>query len=246
MVNIDPTARFRTLNMQWPFPRAVDGRVLEPHRRRASRPRSPSTSSSPSRARTRPERRHRAAQRHQQLPHKVVDLGFSESDTQRRRLASSAPAQGTKLLHEVGAQPGRAAVPVRLRRRDPARWTTRSARCTTLAVVDRARSRHPQARFEAVHRHALDRLRGAGRHVPHGLVLAGLLGTRRQARRLPARNFFRGKIVVIGATASIAPGHPPDLDRHPMPGPEIQANAIEHRPARLPALVGRRAGSTSS
>jgi adenylate cyclase len=225
VVGIDANT-FDQLNLSYPFPRHVHAELIE--RIASERPAAIAydvqfTESSP-----------RGPKDDEALVEAIERAGgttvFSTTETNghgnTRFLGSS---EGTKILQEIGSRPANGLFPY-----DPGGVIRRMAYSIggldTLAVAtaEVATHRHvaragfggegawidfagPTNTFPYVS--FSDALSGK---IPHSLLHGE-----------PAGSFFRGKIVVVGATApTLQDIHPTSTDSQ-MPGPEIQANAID-------------------
>ncbi len=225
VVRID-SRTFVDLNKQFPFPRAVDGRVI-----------------------SNIAKEHPAAIAFDVQLSEPSALGQNDdlallndinnysgkvvvSDTDpllaNRQVKFLGSGEGTKLLHEVGAQPAFGGFPF-----DPGgvirKMSYSGYGLTTLDVVT--------AELVTHHRITPRQLDGGTTWIDYvgpsstfpylsfsQVYYDTYSGTRRGTPLPP--NFFRGKIVVVGATATnLQDIHPTSTDSA-MPGPEIHANAI--------------------
>jgi adenylate cyclase len=221
IVRIDAKT-FDDLNTQWPFPRAMHARVLD--RIAAGRPAAiaydvqfsePSTGSA-------------SASQSDELAllnaindsHGRTVFSTTETDAQgnTRFLGSS---KGTKLLHEVGSRPANGLFPFDNPGGVIRHMSFSIGHLDTLAVVT--------AKIVTHKRISPSEFGGGSNWIDY----VGPAGTFPSVdfsavynRKIPP-SFFRGKIVVVGATApSLQDIHPTSTDGG-MPGPEIQANAID-------------------
>jgi adenylate cyclase len=226
VVRIDPTT-FQDLNMQWPFPRAVDGRVIS--RIASENPAAIAFDvqlSEPSQLGQKDDiallndiNNH---------PHKVV---FSDTEPDSSgNVAFLGSGQGTKLLHEVGGQPAEGSFPNENAGGVIRRMNYSISHLPTLAIATAE---------VATHKHiAPSRLGGDSTWIDFvgpantfpdlsfSQVYFNTHSGKRKGTPLPP-HFFRGKIVVVGATATnLQDIHPTSTD-NTMSGPEIQANAID-------------------
>ncbi len=220
IVKIDD-ATFQALNKQFPFPRAVIGHLIS--RISAERPAAIALDIQF----TEPSQKGKAddlalLNAINDAHHRTV---FSMTETNAmgdvRFLGSS---EGTKLLRLVGARPASALFPP-----DPQGFIRRMAyslnKLQTLGVVTAEVADHrPVASSDFPGGSAWIDFRG-----PEGTIPSVSFSTAYGCKgcgRLPP-HFFRGKIVVVGATApSLQDLHATSTDGQ-MAGPEVQANAID-------------------
>ncbi|MBV9197177.1 MAG: adenylate/guanylate cyclase domain-containing protein [Solirubrobacterales bacterium] len=223
LVKID-SRTFQDLNLQWPFPRAVDGRVIS--RIAAEHPAAIAFDvqlSEPSQLGQQDDVA--LLSDVNSYPNKMV---FSDTEPDAHGdVAFLGSGQGTKLLQSVGAQPAEGSFP-----NESAGGVIRTMDDTishlrTLAVVTAQTARH--VRVEPFVGGRWIDFRGPAGTFPSlsfSEVYSGTESGRRRGTPLP-RGFFRGKIVVVGATATnLQDIHATSTDNS-MPGPEIQANAID-------------------
>jgi adenylate cyclase len=222
VVKIDPRT-FDVLDKQWPFPRGLDGEVIA--RIAAEHPAAVAfdvqlTERSqlgqkddvallgdlvgPS------ERKHKKRHRH-----RVAVFSFTET-TPHGGVRFLGSGEGNKLLHEVGSWPANGLFPF-----DSGGYIrqmkSQIGGLPTFAVETAALAAHRPVSSWSGNRW----IDFAG---PAGTVPSVSFSD--VVRRTLPPDFFRGKIVVIGATApSLQDIHPTSTDSA-MPGPEIQANAI--------------------
>jgi adenylate cyclase len=226
VVRIDPTT-FTDLNKQWPFPRAVDGRVIS--NIAAEHPAAIAFDvqlSEPSQlgqnddiALLNDVNNH---------PRKVV---FSDTEPDSSgNVAFLGSGQGTKLLHEVGAQPAEGSFPDESAGAVIRTMDYSISNLRTLAVVTAEVATHKRITRSELGGNStwIDFVGPAGTFPSLRFSQAywGTYSGKRKGTPLPP-DFFRGKIVVVGATAAnLQDIHPTSTDSA-MPGPEIQANAID-------------------
>ncbi len=223
MVNIDPRT-FQDLNLQWPFPRAVDGRVLS--RIAAQHPAAIAFDVQLSEPSSLGQNDDIALLNDiNNYPHKVV-VSDTEPTTQGD-VSFLGSGQGTKLLQSVGAQPAEGSFPNESSGAVIRTMDYSISNLKTLAVVTAATATHkPVKPFKGTKWIAYRGPAGTFSHWSFSQVYWGTQNGKRRGTPLPA-NLFRGKIVVVGATASnLQDIHATSTDNS-MPGPEIQANAIE-------------------
>jgi adenylate cyclase len=222
VVAIDPKS-FQDLNKQFPFPRAVDGKAI-------------STIS----------KQHPAAI--------AIDVQLSEpsvlgqgddvallsavndahgktifSDTEPTgtgNVSFLGSGKGTALLKSVGSRPANGSFPF-----DPGgtirQMQYRISNLDTLAVVTAQVAAHKQVKPFTGNKF-IDFVGPAGRipSISFSQAYWGTYSGTKTGKKLPS-NFFANKIVVIGATATnLNDIHASSTDSA-MPGPEIQANAID-------------------
>jgi adenylate cyclase len=216
VVKIDDKT-FQDLNKQFPFPRAVEGRLID--RIAAGNPAAIAFdvqfSESSNLGQNDDIALLTSISNH---PGKAI-FSFTETlpNGDIRFLGSG---QGTKLLSEVGARPADGLFPF-----DPGGNVRRMAysigKLPTLAVVTSQVATHKRisrAKFGGGSQW-IDFVGPAGSFPSVSFSDVYL-------RKVPA-SFFKGKIVVVGATApTLQDIHPTSTDSQ-MPGPEIQANAID-------------------
>jgi adenylate cyclase len=219
LVTVDATT-FDDLNMQWPFPRRVDGRVIS--RIAAEHPAAIAFDVQLTEPSQLGQGDELALLNAINDSHGKTVFSTNETDAKgnTRFLGST---EGTKLLSEVGSRPAEGSFP--FDRGGVIRQMKYSiGHLDTLAVVtaELATHRHVNPTKFPGGSTWIDYL-GPGGTIP-SVDFATAYGCKGCATLPP--NFFRGKIVVVGATA------PTLLDIHPtstdsaMSGPEIQANAI--------------------
>jgi adenylate cyclase len=221
IVKIDTTTFDQLDNLQWPFPRRVDGRLI-----------------------TRIAAEHPAAIAYDVQLTDPSQLGqgddiallnainnsggrtvFSTTETEANgntRFLGSP--QGTKLLHEVGSRPAEGLFPY-----DPGgvirRMSFSIGGLDTLAVVTAEVATHrrvDRAKFGGASAW-IDYLGPAGT-IP-SVSFSTVYGCKGCATLPP--HFFRGKIVVVGATAATLQDIHATSTDSAMSGPEIQASAID-------------------
>ena len=213
VVKIDDKT-FQDLNLQWPFPRAIQGRLIE--RIAAEHPAAIAFDVQFSESSARGPSDDRALLNDIKAAGAKTVFSFTETD-EHGNVRFLGSDEGTKLLHQVGARPGNGLFPF-----DPGNVIRRTSFAIggldTFGVVTAEVSSHKR-----VHRFRgskwIDFVGPAGtfRSVSYSDALNG---------KLPP-NFFAGKIAVVGATApSLQDLHPTSTDSS-MAGPEIQANAID-------------------
>ncbi len=216
------TNTFDDLKMQWPFPRAVDGKVIS--RIAAEHPAAIAFDvqlSEPSQQGTQDEL---------SLLNAINNSGgktvFSDTEpAPNGGVEFLGSTQGTALLKSVGSRPAFGGFPV-----DPGQVIRRMeysvSNLPTLAVVTAEVATHKQIKPFSGTRW-ID-FRGPTHTFPYLSFSQAYYGT---YSGLPTGNplpsdYFRGKIVVIGATAAnLEDIHATSTDSL-MPGPEVQANAI--------------------
>ena len=215
IVGIDSTT-FSDVNKQFPFPRAVQGKVLS--QIAAGHPRAVAFDivfSQPSSLGQNDDLALLNAINN--FPKRTV---FSIQETKRGGdFEFLGSGQGAKLMQEVGARPGATFFPV-----DPGgfnrRFTYSSNLLPTFPVVTAEVATHQRVSPKRFNGGSawIDFVGPAGsfRTVSYGDVYKG---------RIPP-SFFKDKIVLVGATAqSLQDLHPASTDPQ-MPGVEIQANAL--------------------
>jgi adenylate cyclase len=216
VVAIDDTS-FSAVNKQWPFPRAVEGRVL--NRIAAGHPAAVAFDVVFSQPSSLGQNDDLA------LLNAVNDAGnktvFSIQETDGKgNFEFMGSGQGAKLLKEVGAYPASTFFPF-----DPGGVTRRISYSAnsllTFPVVTAQLATHRRVDPKQFHGGSawIDYVGPTGRFptVSFGDVYQ---------HKVPA-SFFKGKIVLVGATAaSLQDLHPTSTDAQ-MPGVEIQANAID-------------------
>jgi adenylate cyclase len=245
VVNIDPKT-FQDLDLQWPFPRAVDGKLIKiiaaEHPKVIAFDVQLSEKSDVGQG-LKPSEENQLSQNDEValltdvcpavapggdcMSHPGVTVFSDTEPDSHGNVAFLGSGEGTKLLHQVGAKVGNGSFPV------AAGGVTRTmayeiGNLTTLDVVAADLASHKRispAEFD--HNHAWIDYRGPGGTYP-SVSFSTVVGYPGQPRRdqLPP-NFFTDKIVVVGATAS----NLQDLHSTPfdslMPGAEIHANAID-------------------
>ena len=217
VVKIDDKT-FQDLGQQWPFPRATHARVLD--RIAAEHPAAIAYdvqfSETSNRGQNDDLKLLEALDKH----HGVTVFSFTETDDHGDVIFLGS-GKGTKLLHQVGAQPANGLFPFDSSDGLIRRMSFSIGHLDTLAVVTAQTATHRR----------VDRSKFPG--GSNWIDFVGPAGTFRSVdfadvydNRVPP-NYFRGKIVVIGATApSLHDINPTSTDGQ-MPGPEIQANAID-------------------
>jgi adenylate cyclase len=223
VVRIDATT-FQDLNMQWPFPRAVDGRLLS--RIAAEHPAAIAFDvqlSEPSELGQNDDVALLNAINN--YPHKIV---FSDTEPDAHgNVAFLGSGQGTKLLSEVGSVAAEGSFP-----NESAGGVIRTmnysiSNLNTLAVQTVETATHKRVHPFTGQRW-IDFSGPAGTYpwVSFSQAYYNSETGKKGGPPLPA-NLFRGKIVVVGATATnLQDIHPTSTDNS-MPGPEIQASAID-------------------
>ncbi|HEY1509749.1 MAG TPA: adenylate/guanylate cyclase domain-containing protein, partial [Solirubrobacteraceae bacterium] len=222
VVAIDPKS-FQDLNKQFPFPRAVDGKAI-----------------------TTISKQHPAAIAVDVQLSEPSSLGqnddvalleavsnahgktiFSDTEpTDTGNVSFLGSGKGTALLKSVGARPAEGSFPF-----DPGgtirQMQYRISNLNTLAVVAAQVATHKPVKPFSGNRF-IDFVGPAGT-IPYLSFSQAYWGTysgTKTGKKLPS-NFFTNKIVVIGATATnLNDIHASSTDSA-MPGPEIQANAID-------------------
>ena len=217
VVKIDDKT-FQDLGQQWPFPRATHARVLD--RIAAEHPAAIAYdvqfSETSNRGQNDDLKLLEALDKH----HGVTVFSFTETDAHGDVIFLGS-GKGTKLLHQVGAQPANGLFPFDSSDGLIRRMSFSIGHLDTLAVVTAQTATHRR----------VDRSKFPG--GSNWIDFVGPAGTFRSVdfadvydNRVPP-NSFRGKIVVIGATApSLHDINPTSTDGQ-MPGAEIQANAID-------------------
>ena len=217
VVKIDDKT-FQDLGQQWPFPRATHARVLD--RIAAEHPAAIAYdvqfSETSNRGQNDDLKLLEALDKH----HGVTVFSFTETDDHGDVIFLGS-GKGTKLLHQVGAQPANGLFPFDSSDGLIRRMSFSIGHLDTLAVVTAQTATHRR----------VDRSKFPG--GSNWIDFVGPAGTFRSVdfadvydNRVPP-NSFRGKIVVIGATApSLHDINPTSTDGQ-MPGAEIQANAID-------------------
>ena len=231
VVGVDSTT-FQVINKQWPFPRAVDAKVL--NRITAGHPAAVGFDIVFADASSLGEKDDVALLTALGNANGRDVLSFQETDSR----ATSPVRPGADA---EGPAPGRRsarkhAVPVRSRRLHPSD-----------VVLDQPADDLPNGHRggghgqadPAVHRNQMDRLRRAARHVPHGVV-------RQRVRRQDPAQLLQGQDRGDRADRALAPGPAP------RPRPTRRCPAPRSRPTRsTPSCAASRsppcrAGSTSS
>ena len=217
IVKIDANT-FQQLGLQWPFPRRVHARLI--NRIAAEHPAAILYDVQFTEASDRGQADDLALLNAVNDARGKVVFATTETDSagNTRFLGS---AEGTKLLQEVGSRAGNGLFPYDgegvIRHMDYS-----IDGLDTLAVAGAEVATHrrvPRSEFASGH----DWIDFVG---PTGGIRSVSFATAYQGRQLPP-NFFTGKIVVVGATApSLQDIHPTSVDGQ-MPGPEIQANAVQ-------------------
>ncbi len=223
VVRIDATT-FQDLNMQWPFPRAVDGRLLS--RIASEHPAAIAFDVQLSEPSELGQNDDVALLNDiSNYPHKIV---FSDTEPDAHgNVAFLGSGQGTKLLSEVGSVAAEGSFP-----NESAGGVIRTmnysiSNLNTLAVQTVETATHKRVRPFTSQRW-IDFSGPAGTYpwVSFSQAYNNSETGKKGGPPLPA-NFFRGKIVVVGATATnLQDIHPTSTDNS-MPGPEIQASAID-------------------
>ena len=216
VVSIDAKT-FDQLRQQWPFPRATHARVLD--RIASEHPAAIAYDVQFSEASERGQgddlQLLGAIDKH----HGITVFATTETDAYGN-MSFLGSGEGTKLLNEVGSAPANALFPYDSSDGVVRRMSFAIGHLKTLAVVTAEVATHRR----------VERAEFPG--GSNWIDYAGPTGTFPSVdfadvydNRL-APNYFRGKIAVIGATApSLQDIHPTSVDAQ-MPGPEIQANAI--------------------
>jgi adenylate cyclase len=215
IVKVDDTT-FQDLKKQWPFPRATHGQLIS--RITAEHPAAIAYDVQFSEASLRGQNDDIAMLDAISKSHGKTVFSTTETDKQGN-VVFLGSGQGTKLLHEVGAHPANGLFPF-----DSGGVIRRMAfsigHLDTLAVVT----------AQVATGKKIDPKQYTGTNWidyvgPTGTIPSVSFSD--AVRGHTPKNFFQGKIVVIGATApSLQDIHPTSTDSA-MPGPEIQANAIE-------------------
>ena len=223
VVRIDPKT-FQDLNMQWPFPRKVDGQVIS--RIAAQHPAAIAFDVQLSEPSELGQNDDVALLNDiSNYPHKIV---FSDTEPDAKgNVAFLGSGQGKKLLGAVGSLPAEGSFP-----NESAGGVIRTMNYSisslpTLAVqtVETATRKHVRA-FKGVQWIDFRGPAGTFRWLSFSQVYNNSESGKKGGTPLPA-DFFRGKIVVVGATATnLQDIHPTSTDNS-MPGPEIQASAID-------------------
>jgi adenylate cyclase len=222
VVAIDPTS-FQDLKQPFPFPRAVEGKAIS--RISAQHPAAIAIDIQLS------ESSSRGQNDDVTLLNDINDAHgktvFSDTEpTATGTVAFLGSQQGTKLLSAVGARPAEGSFPF-----DPGgvirQMQYKISNLETLAVVTAQVATHKRiAPFTGSK--WIDFVGPAGT-IPYLSFSQAYFGTysgTKTGKRLPS-NFFTNKIVVMGATATnLNDIHASSTDSA-MPGPEIQANAID-------------------
>ncbi len=223
LVNVDEQTILDMSQYQWPFPRAVDGKVLS--RIAAEHPAAIAFDIQLSEASQLGQNDEVAFLNDiSNYPGKIVFANTQPFGNGNVQFLGSG--QGTKLLHAVGAQPAESTFPI------AAGGIVRQMQysikgLTTLPVVTAELATHKRVRpFKG--EKWIDFVGPAHTFpaVPYSEVYYDTTSGQRTGPRLPA-NLFRGKIVVVGASAAVLQDiHAVSTDSA-MPGPEIHANAID-------------------
>jgi adenylate cyclase len=216
------TNTFDDLRLQWPFPRAVDGRVIS--RIAAEHPAAIAFDvqfSEPSEQGQADELSFLNA-----INNAGGKTVFSDTEpAPNGTVAFLGSSQGTALLKSVGSRAGFGGFPV-----DPGQVIRQMyyahSRLPTLAVVTAEVATHKHIKPFTGNRW-IDFV-GPSQSFPYlsfSQVYNGTYSGLKTGRPLPS-DYFRGKIVVVGATAgNLGDIHATSTDPL-MPGPEVQANAI--------------------
>jgi adenylate cyclase len=235
LVKIDP-ATFRDLEFQWPFPRAVDGKVIS--RIAAEHPAAIAYDVQLSEPSQLGKIVRIGGQSYRQddldllndlsnYPGKVV---FSNTEPYSNGDVSFlGSGQGIKLLHLVGSQPANGLFPNQTAGGVIRKMDYSISNLRTLAIVTAQVATHKRItrRQMGGSRTWIDFAGPTGTFgsVSFSQVYNNSASGKPGGTPLPP-HFFRGKIVVVGATASnLQDIHATSTDSA-MPGPEIQANAI--------------------
>jgi adenylate cyclase len=210
---------FEDLNRQWPFPREVFGRLIR--RIAADHPAAIALDvqfSEPSEKGTKDDIKLLDAI-DAAKPRTVFAMTETDAKGHVRFLGST---KGSALLHQVGSQPANGLFPP-----DPGGFIRRMSYSVgglpTLGVVTARVAGHPLASSAFPGRSAWIDYAGPGGTIP-SVSFSAVYGCEGCGTVPPG--FFRGKTVVVGATApSLQDIHPTSTDGQ-MSGPEAQANAI--------------------
>jgi adenylate cyclase len=209
---------FQELGQQWPFPRATHARVLA--RILADHPAAIAYDVQFTEASSHGEKDDLAMLDALDKHHGLTVFSTTETDTTGHTRFLGSP-EGTKLLGLVGARAANGLFPF-----DPGGLIRRMSRTIghldTLAVATGQLVTHRPVPASAFSIGGTDWIDYAGPVNTFPSVSFAQV----YENRLPP-GYFRGKIAVIGATApSLQDIHPTSTDGQ-MPGPEIQANAID-------------------
>jgi adenylate cyclase len=217
VVGVD-AATFQALNIRWPFPRAVFGRVID--RIAAEHPAAIAVDVQFT-ERTSQNDEVALLQAIDDAHHKTV---FAMTETNAKGgVKFLGSTEGNKLLHEVGGQPASALLPP-----DPGNFARRMKYSInglrTVAVVTAEVAGHRKITTgDFPGGSAWINYPGPEGTVPN-VSFSSAYGCR-QCGKLPP-HYFRNKVVVIGATATaLQDVHATPTDPV-MPGPEVQADAI--------------------
>ena len=220
VVAIDP-ATFRDINIRFPFPRAVDGKVIA--RIAAQHPAAIAVDIQLSEKTT--EADEIPLLEAVQGAHGKVVFSDTEPDI-HGNVVFLGSGKGTALEKSVGARPAEGDFPL-----DPGGVVRQTQyainNLKTLGVVTaEVASRKKIAPFDGNRFINFIGPANSFPYVPFSHVYLGTTNGQRHGPPLP-KNMFTNKIVVIGGTAgNLQDIHPTATDTA-MPGPEIQANAID-------------------
>jgi CHASE2 domain-containing sensor protein len=213
---------FEDLNQQWPFPRAVDGKTISTIS--AQHPAAIAFDVQLSEPSERGQNDDIALLSAVSAAHgKVI---FSDTEPAKTgNVAFVGSEKGTALLRSLGSRPAEGSFPF-----DPGgvirQMQYQISHLNTLAVVAAEVATHKRVTPFTGNKF-VDYVGPAGTipRVSFSQAYWGTYSGTKTGKRLPS-NFFTNKIVVIGATATnIQDIHATSTDSQ-MPGPEIQANAI--------------------
>lgn len=222
VVGVDSTTLTYFSSLQWPYPRAVDARVISNIARQdpaaiaidiqfnGASPGSPSAS----------QNDEVALLNAIQGAHGRTVLSFTTVTNQHGGVSFLGSAQGTKLLQEVGSRPADGLFPF-----DPGDVIRRMAyeinALPTLALATaEIATRRPISRAKFHNGYAWIDYSGPTDTyplVPFSTVYANHVSP----------NLFRGKVVIVGATAPVLQDIHATSTASAMSGPEIQANAVD-------------------
>jgi adenylate cyclase len=221
VVAIDPKS-FQDLNKQFPFPRAVDGKAISTISKQ--HPAAIAVDIQLSEPSTLGQDDDVALLSAVNDAHgKVI---FSDTEpTSKGNVAFLGSGKGTALLKSVGARPAEGSFPF-----DPGgvirQMQYQISNLKTLAVVTAEVATHKRV-TPFTNNRFIDYVGPAGTlpYLSFSQAYWGTYSGTKTGKKLPS-NFFTNKIVVIGATATnLNDIHASSTDSA-MPGPEIQANAI--------------------
>jgi adenylate cyclase len=225
VVKIDDKT-LQDLRRQWPFPRAVDGRVIT--RIAAQHPAVIEFDSELSQPSQLGQNDDLALLNDiSNVPGKTV-FAFTSTDG-HGGVEFVGAGEGTKLLHEVGSTPANGGFPV----------GSGGVIRQTAYAIDGLRTMSVVGAELATHRRISPKQFGGGKawidfrgpggtfsSVSFSQAYYGTYSGTRAGAPLPA-DLFRGKVVIVGATAPVIHDiHATSTDSL-MPGPEVQANAID-------------------